>query len=371
MNTITISSRELFSKCDRLARVINSKNSLPALDNFLFKVTDGTMYISASDTENFATATLLLVDSMDTFEFGLNARTFVSALKEIPEQPITIEISNNGCIVRYTNGHFNLPVTDVKEYPQFPKMREPNAVSLTTDALKRILSKTPAFAVQDELRPIMGGICFSYENRKLETAASDGHSLIRLTEECENDGKGLFVMSIKTAKLAESFMGEGEEKVTISHDATHSYVKFESFELTSRLVEGRYPNYNAVIPTNYTEYIEFDRKELMALVRRVGIFASSASQLLKLTISGMGLDITGEDFDFSTKAQASMMVVKNGRDISIGLKGSLIQTNLNAFTAERMYMYYMDASRAVVFRPVEEDDEHQQLTLQMPMMLNE
>lgn len=105
MNTITISSRELFSKCDRLARVINSKNSLPALDNFLFKVTDGTMYISASDTENFATATLSLVDSMDTFEFGLNARTFVSALKEIPEQPITIEISNNGCIVRYTNGH--------------------------------------------------------------------------------------------------------------------------------------------------------------------------------------------------------------------------------------------------------------------------
>lgn len=371
MNTISISSRELFSKCDKLVRVINSKNTLAVLDNFLFKVQNGYMHISASDTENFATAMLELTDCPDTFEFGLNARTLVTALKEIPEQPIVMKISNMGCVVQYANGYFNLPIADVTDYPLFPKMKEPEAVQLSAESLRRILTKAPAFAGQDDLRPIMCGICFSYENGVLEAAASDGHSLIKLTEKCGNDNKGLFVMSIKTAKLAESFMGQTGSDVTISHDVTHSYMKFESFELTSRLVEGKYPNFNAVIPRNYTDCMEFDRKEMMALVRRVGVFANSASQLLKLSMNGMELNIIGEDIDFSTKAQATMMVGKLGNDIQIGLKGTLIQTSLNAFTSERMYMYYMDASRAVVFKPVEEDSDHQQLTLQMPMMLNE
>lgn len=368
MNTFSISSRELFSKCDKLLRVTNPKNALPVLDNFLFSVKGGDMCISASDTENFATATLQVSDCSGSFEFGLNARTFVSALKEIPEQPLTIAISNEGCIVRYANGRFNLPITDVTDYPHFPPMKEPEAMTLSGDTFRRILTKAPSFAGQDELRPIMNGICFCYENGKLEAAASNGHSLIKLTESCGECGKGLFVMSIKTAKLAESFMGTEEEQVTISHDTTHSYVTFESFELTSRLVEGKYPNYNAVIPQNYSEYIEFDRKEMISLVRRVGVFANSASNLLKL--NGMELNISGEDIDFSTMAQATMMMNKNGKDLSIGLKDSLIQTSLNVFTCDRMMMYYMDASGAVIFRPVEEDG-HRQLTIQIPMMLND
>ena len=370
MNTIQISSRELYSKCDKLMRVINSKNALPILDNFIFKVKGTDMTISASDTENYATARLQLSDHSDSFEFGVNARTFVSALKEIPEQPLTIKVSNSGCVIRYANGRFNLPIVDVTEYPGLPTLKEPQSVKLSYSSLDKILSKAPSFAGQDELRPIMSGICFAYGDGKLEAAASDGHSLIRFTEKCEGSGEGLFVMSTKTAKLAESFMGSEEENVTISHTNNHSYIKFESFELSSRLVEGKYPNYNAVIPNNYSDYIEFDRKELMSLARRVGVFANSASQLLRLELKGMELNIIGEDFDFSTKAQASMMVSKSGKDMNIGLKSTLILNNMNAFTAETLRMYYMDASRAVLFRPVDEED-NSQVTIQMPMMLNE
>lgn len=371
MNTFIVSSRDLFTKCEKLARVINSKNTLPVLDNFLFCVENGMMRISSSDTENFATGLVEVNECEGNFEFGLNARTFVSALKELPEQPLTVIIEETGCTIKYANGRFNLPIADVTEYPKFPNMKDTSSLTISGETLKRILSKAPAFAGQDELRPIMCGICFSYENQKLETVASDGHGLIKLTEPCMNENKNLFVMSIKTAKLAESFMTKDEESVTIVHNANNCYVKFESFELTSRLVEGKYPNYNAVIPVDYTDHIEIDRAELISIVRRVSVFANSASQLLKFDIKGMNLDIIGEDIDFSHKAEASMMIGKTGRDLTIGLKGTIVQPILAAFNNEKLNMFYKDPSRAVVFRAVDENEEHSQMILLMPMMLND
>ena len=186
-----------------------------------------------------------------------------------------------------------------------------------------------------------------------------------------NDNKNLFVMSIKTAKLAESFMTKDEESVTIIHNANNCYVKFTSFELTSRLVEGKYPNYNAVIPVDYTDHIEVDRAELISIVRRVSVFANSASQLLKFDIKGMNLDIIGEDIDYSHKAEASMMINKTGMDLAIGLKGTIVQPILSAFNNEKLNMFYKDPSRAVVFRAVDENEEHSQMILLMPMMLND
>lgn len=371
MATFTVASNEFYAKCEKLARVINSKNTLPVLDNLVFNIENGEMRISASDSENFATGSLTLNECSESFSFGLNARTLISALKEIPAQPLEVTIEETNCKIQYVNGHFNIPVVDISDYPLFPEMKNIQAVTLTGDAMRRILSKVPAFTAQDELRPIMGGICFNYENNKLEAVASDGHFLIRLTENCTDGGKGLFVMSVKTAKLAESFMDKEEESITVSHNASHSYVKLGTFELTSRLVEGKFPNYNAVIPNNYTQYIELERKELLSLVRRTTVFANAASQLLKFSIRGMELVITGEDYDFSTRAQVTMMVQKNGNDLTIGLKGTILQTLLNSFSADRLSMYYLDASRAVIFKPSEEDETHQQLTIQMPMMLND
>lgn len=371
MNTIVISSSELTLMCEKLARVLNAKNSLPALDNLLFRVTGGTLHISASDAENYATGTLVPTDVSGDMTFGLDARTLVAALKQLPEQPLTLSLSDSACTVSYANGHFCLPLAVVDDYPSFPQMKESLSVTVTSDVLSRILTRVPSFAANDELRPIMCGICFSYDDGRLESVASDGHSLIRMTDACSPGAKGLFVMSVKTARLAESFLGRDAQDVTICHDATHSYVRFSSFELTSRLIEGRFPNYNAVIPTTYTDFIEVDRKELLSVVRRAAVFASSASQLLRLKAFGMQLDVTGQDVDFSTLSEASMMVTKSGADLTIGLKATILATILSTLTAERVVLQYADASRAVIFRPAEEAPGHAELMLQMPMMLND
>lgn len=372
MNTFIVSSRELFTKCEKLARVINSKNSLPVLDNFLFNVSEGEMRISASDSEHFATGTLEVTGVDNPFVFGLNARTMVAALKELAEQPLTVEVDGTTCTIRYANGHFNLPVADVTEYPVFPKMKDAAEVTVSFDTLKRILSKCPAFAANDELRPVMNSVCFDYADNRLNAVASDGHALIKLTEACTtHESKGLFMMSIKTAKLTDSFMDKEGEDVTICHDTRNSYVKIGSYELTARLIEGKYPNYNAVIPVNYNDYVEFDRKEMISVARRVGVFANTASQLLKVAVSGMEMNVSGEDMDFSTKAQATLMVSKSGKDLTIGLKSTIMQTILNAFSCERISLQYMDASRAVIYRPADPEEGWSQLVLQMPMMLNE
>ena len=371
MTTFTISSGELFSKCEKLARVINSKNSLPVLDNFLFEVDGYNMKITAADSENHAIAELELNDKAEAANFGIAAKTFVAALKELPEQPITITIDGNECNIKYSNGQFNVPVASVDEYPHIPKLREESSLTITAEAYKRIIAKASAFVTIDELRPTISGICFNFKD-KLEAVGSDGHALIRLTEEYQGGGEGTFIMSLKTAKLSETYLGKNTGDVQISYTATHLHIKVEGFDLYSRLINGKYPNYNSVIPTNYTQYIEFNRTEMLNGVKRVSVFSNVASRLLRFSLQGMQLNISGNDYDFSTKAEETMMVDKYGNDMNIGLKADLTMTVLNSYADERLKMHYMDQSRAVIFTAVEDtESNHSMLILLMPMMLNE
>lgn len=372
MTTIIISSRELLNKCYNLARVINSKNSLPILDNLRFEVDGCKLHITASDSEHFAIAHIELQDELANHVFGVNARTMVTALKELPEQPLTLEIDNTTCTVHYNNGHFNMPLAEsILEYPMFPKMHETSSLTISVESLKRIFSKAPIFAASDELRPVMNGICFNFDD-KLEAVASDGHALIKMIENCTHEGNGSFIMSLKTAKLAEAFIGKDDEQITIGHNRTHSYIKFAEYELYSRMIEGKYPNYNSVIPQNYTDFIEFNRADLLYSVKRVGVFSNAASQLLKFTISGFELNVKGEDVDFYTKAEETLMVDKVGNDLKIGFKAGLTQTILSSFTDERLRMKYLDGTRATLFSPADADEsDHSMIVIQMPMMLND
>ena len=371
MTTFTISSREVLNKCNALARVINNKNTLPVLDNLRFVTSKFQLDITASDAEHFAVAHVKLQDELPNLTFGINPKTMIAVLKELPEQPLTIVVGDSSCTINYNNGHFNMPLVDMEEYPVFPKIVDAASLTVSVESLKRIFSKATAYAANDELRPVMNGICFNFDD-KLEAVASDGHALIKITENCTHEGSGRFIMSLKTAKLAESFIGKEEGNITISHTKTHSYIQFSEYELYSRMVEGNYPNYNSVIPTNYTEYIEFNRTDLLNSVKRVGVFSNAASQLLKFTIEGFQLNVKGEDIDFSTKAEETMMVDKVGKDMFIGFKAGLTQNVLSTFSDERMKMQYLDQSRAAVFLPAEpQDQDHSIIVIQMPMMLND
>ena len=329
------------------------------------------MTISASDTENHAIAHFVLNECSENATFGISAKTFVAALKEVPEQPLTITVKKNNCCIQYMNGQFNVPVVSVEEYPNVPKLKEESHLSIPADTYRRIISKTCGYAANDELRPVMNGICFSFKE-KLEAVASDGHALVKLTEECSHDGEGLFIMSLKTAKLSETYLAKSTDDVQISYTSSHLHIKAGGFDLYGRLIDGKYPNYNSVIPTNYCQYIEFNRTEMLNCVKRVSVFSNYASRLLKFHINGMQLGITGQDIDFSTKAEETLMVDKYGNDMFIGLKADLTQNILSSYSDERLKMHYMDQSRAVIFTPVEtEDTQHSMLILLMPMMLND
>lgn len=375
MKTFIISSSDLTAKCDKLVRVLNTKNTLPVLDNFVFDVDGSELKITAADSENWAIGSVELVECSGAFSFGVNARTLVTALKEVPEQPLTFTIEGNNLNISYANGQFNMPTADVNDYPAVPKMvgsaESPVAeIELSVESIKRIFSRATPFVEIDDLRPIMGGICFDY-GEQLEAAASNGHILIKLTEKCKATGKDRFVLSIKAAKLAESFIGKSETELTLKHNRTNSYIGFESFELYSRLIEGRYPNFNSVIPTDYTDFIDFDKREVVSAIKRALVLSNASTGLLKYDVKGMEMTISGEDIDFSTKAETNLMVNKSGRDLKIGLKGSLTQTALNVIPSDRVMMMYRDASRAIIFKNSSDNDEYEQVVIQMPMMLND
>ena len=372
MKKMIVSSGLLASRVINLAKIISFKNTLAALDNLVFTVKDGICNIMAADIES-QVSTNIQLDESDDISFGLDARMLLNSLKELAEQPLTFNFNEKTreCIINYHNGKFCIPMTDISDFPAVLVLDAQGQNAVEPGMFRTIVNKCTPYVSNDELRPVMTGIYFDFKDT-LVCAASDGHSLIRISVKDSRIGQeGSFILSYKSAKLCENYVGKQTTDVAVSFNNNHAKFVFEDYTFITRLIEGRYPNYNSVIPTNYTDSVLVDRKALLSAIKRVSVFASSASGLLEFNLNGMQLELQGRDIDFSTSSMETLLVTKNGCDIRAGLKAVYMSQICSTLDNENINIFYKDASRAFVYRPETEDEKYDMLLLQMPMMLND
>ena len=371
----TVSSTALSSKLNALAKVINSKNSLPILADFLFDIQDNVLYLTASDSENVINTQMELTESDANGRFAINNHDLLEAIKGFSEQPITFDVNlqDNIAKISYQNGLFSLPVENADEYPQSQPITEgTNTIVMPSNVLADNINRSLFATAQDELRPVMNGIYFDLTSEHLAVVASDGHKLVRnkiFTVRSEQPAS--FILPKKPAGLLKNLLQKDGGDVEIKFNERNAEINYGDGRLSCRLIEGRYPNYNSVIPQNNTNTLTVDRLALLAALRRVQPFANDSSNLIRFHVEGSTLQLDAEDFDFSKTATERMICDYNGQPMSIGFKGSAFIEILTNFDCEEVVIQLADPSRAGLVIPSEQPEGQDVLMLMMPMLLND
>ncbi|MBR0489968.1 MAG: DNA polymerase III subunit beta [Prevotella sp.] len=370
-----ISSNTLSNRLLTLSRVINSKNSLPILDDFLFEVNNGQLVITASDSENVMTSVLPLDECEGEGSFAVSNHTIIDAVKELPEQPLNIDVNFDEMkmYVTYQNGSYNFPVQNADEYPKAQPISD-GATTITINAsiLVDNINRSLFATAQDELRPVMNGIYFDLTADSLAIVSSDGHKLVRNKNfSVKSDVPASFILPKKPAQLLKAVLSKDGGDVVLKFDDRSAEISFTDGKLICRLIEGRYPNYNSVIPQDNPNLVSIDRKSLLGALRRVLPFASDSSQLIRFHLENGHMELNAEDIDFATSAKESITCEYGGQSMSIGFKGSSMVEILNNLEGDEIQIQLADPSRAGVIIPAEQPENEDVLMLIMPMLLND
>lgn len=370
-----ISSTTLCNRLQTLSRVLSSKNSIQILDCILFDLKEGTLKLTASDGEVTLTTTLEVTESSGNGLFAVKAAQIINGLKEISEQPISISVDENtyAIDIKYQNGGSTSVGQNGIEYPT-PQMMGNNmqSITLSADSLLKGLSCTLFATAEDELRPVMNGIYFDIATDSITFVASDGHKLVRdrnLSATSSNPTS--FIMPKKPAKILKEILTKEANEAVIKFDDSYSEICLDNYSLCCRLIEGRYPNYNSVIPYDNPFEINVDRQALIGALRRVLVFGNSSTSLVKLHIEPNTLIVSAQDIDFAKSASENIMCDYEGAPMSIGFKGTFLIDILNSINSEEVILKLADPSRAGVIVPSEQEENEDLLMLLMPMMLND
>ena len=370
----TVSSTALSSRLNALSRVINSKNSLPILADFLFDIHDNVLYLTASDSENVMKTQLELTESDGNERFAIGNHDLLEAVKGFSEQPITFDVdqTTNLAKISYQNGLFSLPIENADEYPQPQDMEfAAHEITIPNALLAENINRTLFATAQDELRPVMNGIYFDLTPECLAIVASDGHKLVRNRLMTIQGEPASFILPKKPAGLLKNLLGKDGGDVVIRFDERNAQINYGEGEIICRLIEGRYPNYNSVIPQNNPNLLTVDRLGLLAALRRVQPFANDSSNLIRFHVEGGTLQLNAEDYDFSKTATERIACEYNGQPMSIGFKGASFIEILNNFECNEVIIKLADASRAGLVLPSEQPENQDVLMLMMPMLIND
>ncbi len=370
-----VSSTALLSRLQSISKVIASKNSLPILDSFLFDLDGNKLTITASDAETRLVTSVEVMNSKGTGLFAVSAKILLDPLKELPEQPLTFDINDENLeiFIHFQNGKYNFIGQKGDTYP-LQKPLNDNAIAIIVDSqmLLNGISRSLFATADDELRPVMNGIYFDIHTDDLTFVASDGHKLVRLRNlSVKSPERASFILPKKPANLLKNLLGKETEMVNIKFDDNNAYVNCANFEMVCRLIEGRYPNYNSVIPQENPFKVTIDRISFLNALKRVSVFSNPASSLVKLQLKESEMVVSAQDIDFSTSAEEKILCQFDGTELNIGFKATYLIEILSNINSEEVILELADPSRAGLIVPAENEENEDQLMLLMPMMLND
>ena len=370
-----VSCNLLSSHLQTTGRVIASKNSIPILDCFLFELRGDKLMITAADHETRMSTAIEVNEVEGSGLFAIPSKNLLDSLKELPEQPITFDIDDDTLemFIYYQNGKYNFIAQRGDEYPQSKPLNEGAAkLSISAENLSAGISRTLFATAEDELRPVMNGVYFDVTPEDITFVASDGHKLVRFKNmAASGNDRASFILPKKPANLLKTILPKENGDITIAFDDSNAYITMSNMVIISRLIEGRYPNYNAVIPKENPYRVTVDRLNLLNALKRVSVFSNQTSSLIKLAISENLIQVSAQDIDFSTSAEETVVCTYGNDPISIGFKGTYLIEILTNIPSAEIFLELADPSRAGLILPSENEEDEDLLMLLMPMMLND
>ena len=370
-----VSSSKLFSQLQAVSRVINNKNALPILDDVLFDLSGNELTLTASDGET-TIRTSIEVDNVEgAGKVASAAKLLLETLKEFSEQPLAFTIDENNFAVSMVsqNGTYSFVGVNGNEYPEMPAAEaDARSIAMPANILQSAIEKTIFCTADDDLRPVMNGIFFDIAEDKVTMVATDAHRLVRYTNTGVQSGAAAsFILPKKPAGLLKNLLAKEEEEVKVTFGAKNARFEFGSTIIVCRQIEGRFPNYNAVIPQGNQNVVTVDRQTIINACKRVAVFANNGTAQLRLALSENQIKISAQDIDFSTSAEETISCDYNGTPMAIGFKAPFLIDLLGSIASADVQHKLADPARAGLILPVENVENEDVLMLLMPMLLND
>jgi DNA polymerase-3 subunit beta len=368
-----VSSAALLKELQMLGGVINSTNTLPILDNFLFEINGNSLTLTASNLET-TFSTRIAVESESNSMVALPARLLLDTLKTFPEQPLTfIKTEKNTVEISANNGKYAVAYVEGNEFPKAAQVNDAKTTLIQSDILYTAINSTLFASGNDDLRPVMSGVFFQFSTESLTFVATDAHKLVKYTRsDVTATDTSEFIMPKKPLQLLKGILQGSIAEISIEYNDTNAQFRFGDSALTCRLIDGKYPNYEAVIPKENPNQMQVSRVSFLNSVRRVSIFSNKTTHQIRLKIAGAALQISAEDFDYSNSAEERLDCDYQGDDIQIGFNSRFLIEMLNNMECDQIKLSMSLPNRAGILTPLDNTEEGEHITmLVMPVMLNE
>ncbi|WP_306643090.1 DNA polymerase III subunit beta [Sanyastnella coralliicola] len=369
-----VASDKLHKQLQLLSGVLNSSNTLPILDNFLFELSPNKATISASDLETTMT-TAMEVMTDDEASIAIPAKLLIDTLKSFGSSsiPLTFKIDEKSLAIEVTSdqGRYKLAGANGSEFPKAPAIESDKSFDMDGGVLSSAINRSLFAAGNDDLRPVMSGLFFEIHEDKMHFVATDAHRLVRYTRsDVQAGAAGSFIVPKKPLNLLKNVVA-GADKVTVTYSESNAHFAFDDISLMCRLIDGKYPNYEAVIPKDNPNKLTVNRDQMSQSIRRVSLFANKTTHQVRLKIAGSELHISAEDLDFANSAIERMSCNYTGEDMEIGFNSRFILDMLSNISTDEVVLELSAPNRAGILLPGEVEEEGEDiLMLVMPVMLN-
>ena len=371
MKFITSSSL-LLKNIQTLGGILNTNNTLPILDYFLFEISESNLKITASDLETTLSADIQ-IQSDNNGSIAVPGKLLIDTLKTFPEQPLTFNVLENNTIeISSNHGKYALAYAKGDEFPKTLPITDPSNSTISSKVLFEAINTTIFASGNDDLRPVMSGVFFQFSNQNLTFVATDAHKLVRYVRtDYKTENVVEFIMPKKPLNVLKGILASNEFDVKIEFNDSNAKFVFSNLSLTCRLIDGKYPNYEAVIPKENPNILTIDRSLFLNSTKRVSIFSNKTTHQIRLKINGNELIISAEDLDYSNKAEERLICNYNGDDMQIGFNSRFLIEMLSNLNSEQVKLELSLPNRAGILTPLELESQSEEITmLVMPVMLN-
>jgi DNA polymerase III subunit beta len=367
-----VSTSTLLKQLQAVSGALSNSTVLPILENFLFEIKDGNLTISATDLQTSMT-TSLTVEAKENGRIAIPSRILLDTLKSLPEQPIAFSIDDNTFAIEINagDGKYKLSGENGEDFPKIPVVENASSVNLPASVLAEAINKTIFAVSNDELRPAMTGVYCQLSTQHITFVATDAHKLVRYRrKDAKAASTASFILPKKALNLLKSALPSEDVNVSVEYNSTSAFFKFGNINLVCRLIDERYPDYEAVIPQNNPNKLTIDRQSFLSSLSRVAIYANKTTHQVRLKITGSELNISSEDIDFANEAHERLSCQYDGEDIEIGFNARFLIEMLKNLNCEEVMLEMSTPNRAGLLLPQAGDENEDVLMLVMPVMLN-
>ena len=370
-----VASGELQKALNTVSGVISSSQSRPILENYLFEIEENNLKITASDGET-TLVTSLEVKSDDTGKFAVPAKIFQEFVKTYGEQPLTLSVKDsedgNGSLLEILDekDNFAVALDNAEDYPELPEFDAAQSVKISAGVLSEALTNTLFATSNDSLRPVMTGVLFQFKEDETNFVSTDSHRLVVYKRtDLINPEPIEFIMPKKPLAIFKNILANSNDDVTIEFNENMAKFTFGNNTWICRLIDGKYPNYTAVIPKENPNVLTINRNLLLSSIRRASIMSNKSTNQVRFKLSGNILHLHAEDTEYANKADMQIPCDYNGEDINIGFSSKFLTEMLSVLSSDDITMKMSQPNRPGIIEPVDGlEDEENILMLSMPVI---